>query len=593
MPAKGYSLNMESFSAKFAAFHYLPYTIVVVDVFNNIFFINEEGKKLFAIPSLDKEQYQLLENCIRSSLHNVAALESLNKPGYGFSLYYNEKEYIYDLVPVFRGKLKSYKIIIIREKNSLSQSEQEIYFLMKDNYVLQRLIDSSYDGIYITDGQGKTLYFNDAFVRISGFKREECIGVTVQDLVASNYIPKSCAWEVIKQRKSVSMTIDYPNGVEGMLSGSPVFDENGHLVRTILNVRDMTELNRLNEELKNAEALTTSYRQQLKEVQLEYQRNSDIIFESKVMGTIMELALKVSQVDSPALILGESGTGKDVLAKFIHNIGERGKKGNLIKINCGAIPETLLESELFGYEKGAFTGAMDRGKVGLFELADGGTFFLDEIGDMPLNLQVKLLDVLHEGRITRLGGTKPIPVDVRIIAATNRDLEQMIKTDKFRLDLYYRLNVVSIHIPPLRERFEDILPLVEHFLETLNSKYRTKKVLAPQVLDRLLGYHWPGNVRELRNVIERLIVTSQDKTINLKDLSPHLGKNSNHNFKKQKILTAEKNDEVLIPLKEALEAFEKKYISQALMQYKTLKGTAAFLNIDISTLVRKKQKYNL
>jgi PAS domain S-box-containing protein len=575
----------------FAICDHLPFATFVVDPFHHIVFFNRQAGLLFNLSAYNDSHFQEIENTLSSSLYYLEVSSQDENERQGISIKIDGQNYIYDLFPVlFSGKLR-YKLVILKNRSSLPKLEQEMDSLKRENDVLKRIIDSSYDGIYITDQNGKTLYFNDAFARISGFKREETIGKRVQDLVASNYLPKSCAAEVIKQRKTVSMTIDYYSGVEGMLSGSPVFDEDGKLIRTILNVRDMTDLNRLNKELKNATALTASYRQQLREVQLEYQRNCNVVSRSKTMRNIIDLAIKTSSVDSPVLILGESGVGKDVVAKFIHNIGERAKKGDLIKINCGAIPETLLESELFGYEPGAFTGAKDKGKVGLFELADGGTFFLDEIGDLPLNLQVKLLDVLQEGSIYRIGGTKPIPVNARIIAATNKNLEQMIKQGKFRLDLFYRLNVISMTIPPLRERKEDIVALVEQFLDSLNQKYNSKKFLSPQALDRILQYDWPGNIRELRNIIERLVVTSEDSQITVADLPEPLRGSGREGKGRNSWLGEGDLDD--LSLKEFMEKMEALYLKKALDSYGNLKDTARALRVDISTVVRKKRRYNI
>jgi PAS domain S-box-containing protein len=575
----------------FSCFNYVPLAVLILDDFNHLLFYNQEAKNLLTLEDCTEESLKKFESVLGCSVCYMEISADSQRPRFGNNFKYKEKSYIYDLLPVIIGEKVKYKIVVFRDPSYPHRPEKDIRYLTRENYILRKIIDSSYDGIYITDHTGKTLYFNDAFMRISGFKREETIGKRVQDLVASNYLPKSCAAEVIKQRKTVSMTIDYYSGVEGMLSGSPVFDEDGKLIRTILNVRDMTDLNRLNKELKNATALTASYRQQLREVQLEYQRNCNVVSRSKTMRNIIDLAIKTSSVDSPVLILGESGVGKDVVAKFIHNIGERAKKGDLIKINCGAIPETLLESELFGYEPGAFTGAKDKGKVGLFELADGGTFFLDEIGDLPLNLQVKLLDVLQEGSIYRIGGTKPIPVNARIIAATNKNLEQMIKQGKFRLDLFYRLNVISMTIPPLRERKEDIVALVEQFLDSLNQKYNSKKFLSPQALDRILQYDWPGNIRELRNIIERLVVTSEDSQITVADLPEPLRGSGREGKGRNSWLGEGDLDD--LSLKEFMEKMEALYLKKALDSYGNLKDTARALRVDISTVVRKKRRYNI
>ncbi len=484
-----------------------------------------------------------------------------------------------------------------REYKKLMRTNEGKLHIIKElrnrNKILLKILDSSYDGIYITDGQGYTLYFNDAFIRISGFSREDAMGKRTQDLVESGYLPKSCSTAVIETKKPVSMIINYKNGTPGMLNGEPVFDRNGNLVRTILNVRDMTELNRLNKDLEKAEVESNAYKEELREVQLKEYSKNKIIYKSKAMEKVIEMAIKSSNVDYPILIQGESGCGKDVLANFIHNISRRGKTGNYIKVNCGAIPENLMESELFGYERGAFTGALEKGKAGKFELAQGGTFLLDEIGDLPLNLQVKLLDVIQERTLTRIGGVNKIPLNIRIIAATNKDLKKMVDKGEFRLDLFYRLNVLPIHIPPLRSRREDIIALAEVFLENENKKLGTRKTLSLESYDVLFNYDWPGNTRELLHIIERFLITTTDDVIHIKR-SDLLGADEIHSFK-DRIEVAGIDDLIRedMTLKEFTNIMETEYIKKKIETSSTLKEASDKMGIDLSTLVRKKKKYSI
>ena len=244
--------------------------------------------------------------------------------------------------------------------------------------------------------------------------------------------------------------------------------------------------------------------------ELDYLRLQDhgtMIVNSPKMKNVIQTVNAIAPTDSNVVILGESGTGKDMMARYIHERSNRSREA-FISINCAALPEQLLESELFGYEAGAFTGALSKGKIGLFEAASGGTIFLDEIGDMPLSLQSKLLRALENREIRRVGGVKSIPIDVRIICATNVNLEIMVQEKKFREDLYYRLNVFLVNIPPLSERKEDIIPIAESFLKGLNEKYGTNKVISPISIGTMLNHNWPGNIRELRNVMERIYVVS-------------------------------------------------------------------------------------
>jgi len=302
------------------------------------------------------------------------------------------------------------------------------------------------------------------------------------------------------------------------------------------------------------------------------------------MHQIFELTLKVAKVDSNVLITGESGVGKEIIAKIIHKASPRAQK-SFLQINCGAIPENLLESELFGYEGGAFTGARRKGKMGYFELSDGGALLLDEIGELPFNLQVTLLRALQEREVLRVGGTTPYKFDVRIIAATNRNLEEMVSKSLFRADLFYRLNVVPICIPPLRERKEDIIPLVIHFLEKFNSKFKTNKRFEPEVLRAFERYDWPGNVREMENVIERLVIIVDDEIIDINHL-PFIDNN-------QEIQGV--NIEVLspIPLQEASDILEKKLIIKALQLYGSTRKAAKALGVSHPTVIRKAQKLNI
>ncbi|WP_041737419.1 sigma-54-dependent transcriptional regulator [Desulfurobacterium thermolithotrophum] len=308
-------------------------------------------------------------------------------------------------------------------------------------------------------------------------------------------------------------------------------------------------------------------------------KDGEIIYASKLMEELLEKASLFAKTEAPVLILGESGVGKELIARFIHK--ESGRKGKFVSVNCAAIPSELFESELFGYEKGAFTGAL-RSKPGLFEEADGGTIFLDEVGELPLNLQAKFLRVLQENEVRRVGGTQTKKVDVKVVAATNRDLGELVKKGDFREDLYYRLNVLTLRIPPLRERPEDILELTGFFLRKFSKKYNKKVEITPEALQILLSYSFPGNVRELENLIHRLVITSMDK-IRPEDLTD-LKEKENHcneiDFSK--------------PLPEKLAEFEKKMIEEALKRSDYVQVKAAkLLGIDEKSLRYKRKKYGI
>jgi len=288
-------------------------------------------------------------------------------------------------------------------------------------------------------------------------------------------------------------------------------------------------------------------------------------------------------VDSTVLLVGESGVGKEVFAQAIHEFSQR-KNEPFIRVNCGALPESLIESELFGYEKGAFTGADQKGKPGMFEMAHKGSIFLDEITELPYNMQVKLLRVLQEKEIMRVGGTRTIPVDVRIIVATNQNMKELVKNQKFREDLYYRLYVVPIDIPPLRKRIADIIPLAIHFLKEFNRMYGLEKSINRDALHMLEGYSWPGNVRELQNVIERLVVKTRADSIGTQDVIPNL-------FKEEPIVRENKAVVLdIMPLKEAAEEVENQLISLALKKYGTAARVAKILGVSPATVSRRMQR---
>ncbi|MGQ9826170.1 MAG: sigma-54 interaction domain-containing protein, partial [Desulfotomaculales bacterium] len=326
-------------------------------------------------------------------------------------------------------------------------------------------------------------------------------------------------------------------------------------------------------------------RRQLLKLSQEKIKSSEVVARSQQMKRVLEMVDKVAQVDSTVLIMGESGVGKGVVASRLHRLSRRAG-GPFITINCGAIPEPLLESELFGYEGGAFTGARKEGKKGLLELADGGTVFLDEITDLPLNLQVKLLQVIQEKKLIRVGGSRYRDVDIRFVAATNRDIQRMVAEGSFREDLYYRLNVIPVIIPPLRYRREDIPALIEYFLNQLNAKYETGKKFSPEAMKFLAGYNWPGNVRELENLVERLVVTTEGNEIGVGHLPEYIFEGGSRSQSRVYVLD-------ICPLKEAMEEVERQLLTMAYGRLKNTYKVADALAINQSTVVRKIQKYRL
>jgi PAS domain S-box-containing protein len=376
---------------------------------------------------------------------------------------------------------------------------------------LKTVLDISPDIIFISDGSGKALRVSSSCKNLWGYEVDNFIGKSVYDLEAEGAFKPSATRLVLETKEQVEITQMTKIGRKLTVIGTPVKDGNGNILRVVNVSKDITELSTLKQQLDKEKLRNESYRKKLTEI-LKPKQTPSVIFNSSSMNNILETAQKIAEYDSTILLLGESGVGKEVIANYIHGCSKRSNYP-FIKINCGAIPENLLESELFGYEKGSFTGATKQGKPGLFEASHQGTIFLDEIGEIPYPLQVKLLRVLQEQEITRIGGTKPIKIDVRIIAATNRNLSEEVKKKQFREDLYYRLNVVPIYVPPLRDRPSDLVPLILHFTDKFNQKFSKNKHFSSEAIDSLYKYPWPGNVRELQNIIERIIVTTDSDHI--------------------------------------------------------------------------------
>ncbi len=387
---------------------------------------------------------------------------------------------------------------------------------------LLEIIDSVSDVVVIFDSDSRVIMANRAMCNLVRIQPEELIGKTSYQLLEEGYIDKMLIPEAIKLRREVIGMHRTRYGLESLSHCRPIFKANGDIKFVVLTSTVLTELDEIKAMLERERRQSDVYLREIEHLRKIMLLEEDFIFESPSMRTVLETVKKVSCMDCTVLITGESGVGKEVIAKIIHNNSHR-KDAPFIPVSIPAIPEKLLESELFGYEGGAFTGALKGGKLGLFEIAKNGTLFLDEVGDIPIGMQVKLLRAIENGEIIRVGGIKTIKLDVRIIAATNRNLPHEIKRGNFREDLFYRLNVVPIRINPLKERLEDIWPLCVYFLNRMNYKYNTKKEFSSDALEDLKNRKWPGNVRELRNVVERLGILSQNDKITVEDIQTLIG----------------------------------------------------------------------
>ncbi len=473
-------------------------------------------------------------------------------------------------------------VLVIRDKNTVEHVLRNIKNKRDLSALLDNVVEHSYDGIYITDGEAKTLLINKAYERITGLNRDTMMDKNMKELVSEGAISRSGSLEVLKKKRTVTMKQSFRTGKEALITSKPVFNEKGEVGLVITNVRDITELVSLKKKLDEQETLAQKYYEEVVELKKQITDTSDLIVEDKKMIDVLYSAQKVAVTDITVHISGESGVGKEVLAKFIHTNSRR-KDKNFINVNCGAIPENLIETELFGYVKGAFSGADPNGKKGLFETANEGTIFLDEIGELPMNMQVKLLRVLQEQEFTRVGDVTPIKVDVRVISATNKDLKSMVDQKLFREDLYYRLNVIPLKIPSLRERHHDILAMVGCFLERTNRRYNFNKGFSREAMLALESYHWPGNIRELKNVVERAVVLSDSDLIGCLDLP--------QNVCGQRYQGVYADNDSIIPLKEAVGNVEKRLIEMAYEEYGNVRDAAKVLGIDPSTFVRKRKKY--
>ncbi|WP_336992106.1 sigma-54 interaction domain-containing protein [Bacillus toyonensis] len=436
---------------------------------------------------------------------------------------------------------------------------------------LKDVFEYAFDEIFVTDEQGIVVRVNSTCERHYQLAAEELVGKHVKELQKDGIFYPSATLEVIEKKRPIELVQTTKSGEYLHVRTRPVFDDEGNLRRVISYSRDLTELYQLRQKVEEMDNQLKTYKKELRETY----EHEGLIFKSIAMQKIIETIKKVSVVDSTVLVLGETGVGKSRLVRHLHEVSHR-KNESFHEINCAALPTNLIESELFGYSGGSFTGANREGKKGLLESAHKGTLFLDEIGEMPLEIQAKLLQVLQEKTFRPIGGRELKKVDVRIVAATNRDLSEMVKRGTFRKDLYYRLNVIPISIPPLRERTEDILPLVYHYLQHFNKKYGRDVKLAPSTLQMFVGYPWEGNNREIENVIERIVITADD-VVTIEDLPIAMQES-----------TVEQSGQSLYKM---LEEVERNIILKA---YKTCGSSykvAEFLKISQSAATRKIKKF--
>lgn len=453
------------------------------------------------------------------------------------------------------------------------------------------VLDCIYDRIGIADKNGYMIWGNKAFERYN-FTRDKLIGKHMTELVKGGLMERSLVLECLATNSINGMGM-LQNGKEGgehLNWVMPHLDEEGKIDYLVSTEWDMHNLTNMQLFFEQTQSLSAKEAAELNYYRSKNNRGVEIIAESPIMKKILMIANHAAHSEANILITGESGTGKEMLTRYIHNRSFR-SNAPLIEINCGAIPDNLIESELFGYEPGAFTGADAKGKKGLFELANNGTLFLDEIGELPYNVQSVLLRALENQEILHIGGTKPIPVNARIIAATNINIEEAIKEKSFRKDLYYRLNVIPIELPPLRERTGDMEQLLEYFIKRYSLKYKRTLKISDEGIRLMKNYTWPGNIRELQNLVERLFIVEHDDEISTKILSQYLNMENKEDTSDRHDMTNE--DRQGFDLNRALENYEKMILREKAQNFHSIGPFADYLDMSKSTLFRKLSKYNI
>lgn len=473
----------------------------------------------------------------------------------------------------------------------LSEISSDLDAFLANGIDYKIVIEHLDDSVFITDNNGKVLYVNPAYESNTGITYDEVVGRTVQSIVEEGTLfTGGATLDVLKQKKRVfrlATTFKSDPPQLGYAIGVPIMDEQNELQQVVVSSRPIYTLQELRDDFEQFIEEATTIKEQQKQIQL-YESADDPVLSDSLIGSsdslqeVWKLIKKVAPTDASVLITGESGVGKEIVADEIYKMGPR-KDKPFVKVNCASIPANLLESELFGYEKGAFTGANSSGKQGLFEMANHGTLLLDEIGDMPLDLQVKLLRAIQNKEITRVGGTKPISLDIRFISSTNSNLKEKINQGTFRRDLFYRLGVIPIHIPPLRKRTNDLEELCQHFIDIYAEHHGRRIQLLPSHLNLMKHYSWPGNIRELENVIEYLTICSSGTgSIDTEMLHSLLNITGETEMKHSEYSLAESTEQLEI-----------ERIEEALANSHNLREAGKLLGVNASTVSRKIKLYGI
>ncbi|MGG1659936.1 sigma 54-interacting transcriptional regulator [Brevibacillus sp. NRS-1366] len=555
--------------------------MITTDSHFEITFMNETAEQILGLPKsvLQYRNYKTLLT-IEKDLEEVLSGKQLLSVESSI----NFKRTSGNFSPLYEnGKIIGI-VHIFSHRERLGEAVNELEFVRNISDDLQAIYSSENEQIVVVNHAGKIVRIAGTFLQEFWQVNlpEQLIEADVYQLEKSGVFYPNIADLCMTQKKKLSMIQESKSGRMVWSVATPVF-HGDKLEKVVILSRDITGIHVLRSDLELPPAKSKENEHEMDELLTKQVNHKKLVYRSQIMKSLVEDIKHIAKVDSTVLLMGESGVGKEVFAQAVHEFSLR-KDEPFIRVNCGALPESLIESELFGYEKGAFTGADQKGKPGMFEMANKGSIFLDEITELPYNMQVKLLRVLQEKEIMRVGGTRTIPVDVRVIVATNQDMKELVKDQRFREDLYYRLYVIPIEIPPLRKRVPDIIPLAIHFLKQFNRLYGLEKNVSREALHMLEGYSWPGNVRELQNVIERLVVKTREDSIGTQDVLPNL-------FKEEP-LSRENKTVVLdiMPLKEAVEEVENQLIALALKKYGTAARVAKILGVSPATVSRRMQR---
>jgi PAS domain S-box-containing protein len=559
----------------------VSYAIVAMDLDGKVVYLNERARAFL------EAQGRRFSDCVgRDAVEFLPIATPLAKAALSTEAFRNGSGRIVDrgvklffeITPhMLDGKLVG-AIVSLQRPERFEELATKLDSHQKLLQTFQAVFQASNDGIWVCDGTGTILSINKASERLNGIRAEDFLGKNMSEVVAGGFVDQSVTLMVLKSKAQASIIQSATStGKQLLVTGTPTFDGKGNVSLVVVNERDLTELNVLRRDLDQAQREQAKVKDELAGVTMLELNSQGLAMESPGMRRVVAKAMKLAHFNaSKILILGESGTGKSMMAKFIHQNSAR-RDRPFISVNCAALPESLFEAELFGYERGAFTGALKEGKAGLLEVAQDGTFFLDEVGETPLHLQAKLLKCLDDNEFVPVGGTRPKKIRCSIIAATNRNLEEQVKAKAFREDLYYRLNALALEIPPLRSRPEDVLELTEKFLTMYNDQYQTEKRISPKGMELLLGHSYPGNARELRNLIKQAVVMSDEGVI---DEALGIAMSGEA-----------QGDDLNLTL--AVEKVERELLVRARKIYGSTREIARNLGISQPSVVRKMGKHNI